>query len=97
MSTPVTFTFVGPAAFARLLALRLTEEGLVPRYEPPTELRDNQGSLAVVRVPFEVATDAADVGAVVQVVRDLATRYRGRFEIEDLQEPRPEHDGDDHA
>ena len=95
MSTPVTFTFVGPAAFARLLALRLTEEGLTADYEPPTELRDEPGSLAVVRVTFAVATESVAVGQVLQVVRHLATRYHNRFEIEDLQEPGG--DGEDHA
>lgn len=89
MSSAVTFAFVGPAAFARLLALRLTEQGLTPVYEPPEELRDNQGSLARVRVDFQVATDAVGREQVVQVVQDLATRYHGRFEIEDLQEPGP--------
>ncbi|MBB3326702.1 hypothetical protein [Microlunatus antarcticus] len=85
MSTAVTFTFVGPAAFARLLALRLTEEGLAPRYEPPAELRDDAGSLAMVQVAFTVGTNASAVGGVVEVVRNLATRYHGRFEIDDVQ------------
>jgi hypothetical protein len=97
MSTPVTFTFVGPAAFARLLALRLTEGGLTPRYEPPRELSDEPGSLAVVRVAFAVAADALPGGEVVEVVRGLATRYHGRFEIEDLQGTEPGGVGAGHA
>lgn len=97
MSTAVTFTFVGPAAFARLLALRLTEGGLTPRYEPPGELREEPGSLAVVRVAFAAAADATPGREVVEVVRGLATRYQGRFEIEDLQESEPGGVGANHA
>lgn len=85
MSTAVTFAFVGPAAFARLLALRLTEEGLVPGYEPPGELAVDAGSLQVVRVAFEVATAGVGADRVVQVVRQLAARYQGRFDVVDLR------------
>ena len=86
MSTAVSFAFVGPAAFARLLALRLREEGLVPAYEPPGVLADEPGSLQVVRVDFEVATDRVGADRVTEVVHQLATRYQGRFEVEDLRE-----------
>ncbi len=85
MSTAVTFAFVGPAAFARLLALRLREEGLAPRYEPPRELADDQGSLQVVRVVFEVATAGVGADQVIQVVGQLAARYENRFEIDALR------------
>ena len=90
MSTAVSFAFVGPAAFARLLALRLREEGLAPGYEPPRELADDAGSLQVVRVDFEVAT--ADVAAeqVIRVVRQLAARYQGRFDVQALREHQDE-------
>jgi len=86
MSASVTFAFVGPAAFARLLALRLTEEGLVPGYEPPGELAVDAGSLQVVRVDFEVATAGVGADRVVQVVRRLAARYQGRFDVQELPE-----------
>ncbi|SDU86925.1 hypothetical protein SAMN04488544_1219 [Microlunatus sagamiharensis] len=90
MSTAVTFAFVGPAAFVRLLALRLREEGLVPGYEPPGELAVDAGSLQVVRVDFEVATAGVGTDRVVQVVRQLAARYQGRFDVQDLREHRDE-------
>ena len=90
MSTAVTFAFVGPAAFARLLALRLREEGLEPGYEPPRELEDEPGSLQVVRVEFEVATAGVGADRVVQVVRQLATRYQGRFDVQALREHQDE-------
>jgi hypothetical protein len=72
--------YKGSAPFASLFAHQLKEAGLSVSYEPPTEQRDLESAVELVRVTFEVIGDGSIVWSVVRM-------FRSRFPRAEIEAP----------
>lgn len=76
----VQVTYKGSAPFASLLAQKLKEAGLSVSYEPPTEQRDLESVIELVRITFEVIGDGSIVWSVVRT-------FKSRFPRAEIEAP----------